>query len=288
MTFHLIHRRNLTARPLAMDEIKAACPAAFTDHASPETSERYGFVSTAQAIEIIADHGFQPVRAIQKPVRKVAELPFADHMLSFQAPMNIGDVEAAPEIIIYNSHNGKSALKAFAGAFRFICSNGLVAGEGFEARLRHNRLTAQGFADLIAEQAKALPDLMQRIERMKQVKISDKTQLDFIRNAVSLRWEMDPNSANSNTTEAESLRGSFATDYTLRNLNMVFRHADNGRDVWRTFNRVQEGLLRGGVAIRSYTDRQPWGKQRSAKAVQSLSESVRINRSLWDMADALA
>jgi hypothetical protein len=160
--FDLIHRRNLSAETLTIERVQELCPAAFTDHASPETSERYGFVSSANAIAILADHGFAPTRAVQKPVRRAIDLPFADHMITFRPVTGYSDeTDTTPEIILYNSHNGKSALKLFAGAFRFICSNGIVAGDGFQSKMRHSHLTANGFSDMVAEQGQTLPALMQ-------------------------------------------------------------------------------------------------------------------------------
>ena len=289
MPFDLIHTHNPNAHALTLDQVQQACPAAFTDHASPETSERYGFVSTANAIDILADHGFAPVRAIQKPVRKLSQLPFADHMLTF-APQGLADTGAPDraEIVLYNSHNGRSSIKLFSGCYRFICSNGLVAGEGFEAKARHSRLTANLFSDMVADQAQALPNLMQRIERMKQREISPADCLTFARGAATLRWAIDPNSEFTNTTETESLRGSFATNQTSLDLEHATRYGDQGPSLWRLFNRTQEGLIRGGVRVRSYTDRKPQGTIRKARPIASLPESVRINRQLWDMADAIA
>ena len=285
--FDLIHRRNLTAETLTIDQVKDTCPAAFTDHASPETSERYGFVSSANAISILADHGFAPTRAIQKPVRKAVDLPFADHMITFRPVTGYSDeTETAPEIILYNSHNGKSALKLFAGAFRFICSNGIVAGDGFQAKMRHSRLTANGFSDMVAEQGQTLPALMESIQRMRATNWGQDIARGFIQQAANLRWQPDP-------TETDILcrdifTGSFANGYTLRDLDTATRNGDTGQDAWRTFNRVQEGLIRGGVRVRSYTDSNPYGKTRRARAVASLSETVRIHRSLWDLANAVA
>jgi hypothetical protein len=287
--FDLIHRRNLTAETLTIEQVQELCPAAFTDHASPELSERYGFVSSANAIAILADHGFAPTRAAQKPVRKAADLPFADHMLTFR-PLNgySDETETAPEIVLYNSHNGKSALKLYCGCYRFICGNGVVAGDGFEAKMRHSRLTANAFSDMVAEQAQTLPALMQNIERMRATQWGQDVARDFILQAAPLRWEGDPETHDWGREYTGELRGSFSNGYTLRDLNAATRYGDAGGDAWRTFNRVQEGLIRGGVRIRSYTDRNPYGKTRRARAVASLPETVRINRQLWDMANAVA
>ena len=289
MPFDLIYSRNGNYSELSRETLQQDCPAAFTGHASPELSERYGFVSTAQAIDILADHGFAPVRAIQKPVRKADQLPFADHMIAFKPTAAFShNGHESPEILLYNSHNGKSSLRLYAGIFRFVCSNGIVAGEGFSAKLRHSRLTADSFADMMIEQAQALPELLERAENMKERDIDLSQAKAFTLKAASLRWDFDPNDSEHGREYQGELRGAFASRYTVMDMLQSRRYEDRGPNLWRVFNRVQESLIRGGVSILSYTDRKPYGTLRQAKAVASLPETVRINRNLWDLADAIA
>jgi hypothetical protein len=292
MPFDLIHTHNENAAALTIDQMKERCPAAFSTGASPETSGRYGFVNTADAITILQDNGFQPVRAIQKPSRKGGSVLFNDHMISFNAPKAFDGEGEQGNLILYNSHNAKSSLRIFCGAYRYICSNGIVAGEGFEAKMRHSMLTANSFNDLVNDQAQALPALMDNIDRLKSIAMDPKQVLDFAYDAAELRWGMDPtwkpNSELTNTTEAESLRGSFATAQTVTDMNATRRYGDAGSDAWTVFNRAQESLIRGGVRIRSYTERNQHGANRKARPIAALAETVRVNRKLWDMADALA
>ena len=283
--FDLIHTHSPNADALTMEQVMQACPAAFTKHASPATSERYGFVSTSNAIEILADHGFAPVRAIQKPVRKLSELAYADHMLTF-APTGLSDPNAQDraEIVLYNSHNGRSALKLFAGNFRMICSNGLVAGEGFEAKARHSKLTAQGFSDMVIQQAESLPAMMQRIERMKETTLEHEQAIDLAYNAASLRWEHE--------NDVEGMpNGSFAYNRTVNDMIRPNRFEDRQQDLWTYFNTAQEKLIRGGARVLSHTKatrQRGYPTVRKARAISSLPESIRINRKLWDLAEKIA
>jgi len=285
MPFDLIHTHKPNAATLTRDEVMQACPAAFTKHASPATSERYGFVSTSNAIDILADHGFAPVRAIQKPVRKMSDLAYADHMLTF-APTGLADPTAPDraEIVLYNSHNGKSALKLFAGNFRMICSNGLVAGEGFEAKARHSKLTAQGFSDMVTQQAESLPEMMQRIERMKETTLETWQALGLALRATQLRWEHE--------NDVEGMpNGSFAYNRTVNDMIRPNRFEDRQQDLWTYFNTAQEKLIRGGARVLSHTKAtrlRGYPTIRKARAISSLPESIRINRQLWDLAEKVA
>ena len=283
MPFDLIHTHTESAPVLTTAQILDNCPAAFTQRKSPELSRRYGFVDTAQAISILNDHGWNPVRAVQKPSRLSENIPFQDHMLSF-APAQLDDRDNQPNLILYNSHNGKSALKLFIGVYRCLCSNGIIAGDSlFESKLRHSATTANGFSNLITSQSNNVPMLMDRIDGM-QSQILDHDQIvDFAYDAVNLRWDM------LQDTPPDNRNGSYADQFrTVKQALRVRRHGDAGNDKYTVFNRLQESLIRGGVEIESYTKRNPNGATRKAKPLASLAETVRVNRELWNLADRVA
>jgi len=278
----LIYTRRPDNNALSFDEVAQLAPAAFNSAAHPETSNRYSPVSTLDAMAVLRDYGFHPVQAAQKKARTTEGNRFAQHLIAF-AQDRAEDGETRPEIVLYNSHDGGSSLKLFGGAFRFICSNGIVAGDGYEAKARHVGSSVQGVENMLRDVAGSLPDLMARIDRMRGVQIERGQALEFAYNAAKLRWDMMPDKWQAD----DAPRGSFADDLTARHLLRTYRREDAGADMWHTFNRVQEGLIRGGSRIVSFTDKSPHGSRRRAKAVGSVSESVRINRDLWDMAGEL-
>ena len=285
MPFDLIHTSNANAAAIDLQTIIDNCPAVLTGSKSPDVSNRYGLVSSLGAINVLADYGYRPVKAIQRPSRKEGQQHYAAHMLSFAHDRDLeSDSETRPEVIIYNSHDGKSALKIFAGAYRFICSNGIIAGDGFQASMRHSNKTAQGFESLLADQAKALPEMMHKINTMKQTKIDNEQAVDFAYNAATLRWEYEDQSKRTG-------RGSFAYNATVSDMLRPERYEDKGQDIWTMFNIAQEKLIRGGARILSHTEtttRRGYPTIRKARAIQSLPETVRINRKLWDLAELVA
>jgi len=281
----LIYTRRPDARTLTFDEVAQLAPAAFNSAAHPETSDRYRPVSTLDAIDVLADHGFRPVQAAQKKTRKASASRYAEHLIAF-AKDHAGDGETRPEIVLYNSHNASSSLKLFGGAFRFICSNGIVAGDGYEAKARHVGSSVEGVDAMLRDIVKGLPDMLDRIGHLQRAEIDHEQALEFALNAASLRWEMMPTQEEIATAEAP-LRGSYTERKTVRDLLRAYRREDAQPTAWHTFNRVQEGLIRGGVNVASFTEKSPHGSRRKARPVGSVSESVRINRSLWDMAGDL-
>jgi hypothetical protein len=61
------------------------------------------------------------------------------------------------------------------------------------------------------------------------------------------------------------------------------RAEDVGDDAWRTFNVVQEHLVRGGVQLAMER-----GRRRSTRGLTSIRQNLRVNTALWEAAAALA
>lgn len=292
MPLDLIITRKETAAAMELSDIADICPAVLTETAAPETSGRYGFINTMQAMQILGDYGFRPTQATQRPSRNAAHRPFAMHAISFahDRDLNENNKDSRPEIILYNSHDGKSALKLFSGVFRFICSNGIVAGNGFQSKMRHSHTTANGFESMLKDTAANLPRMMQRVSTLQETTVDTEAALDFAYNAAALRWEQMPQGGFMPPEQAKP--GAYFSRRTVRDMFQANRYEDHGPTAWLVFNRIQENIMRGGPSIVSLTSRaketgQGW-KLRKSKAITSLPKTIDVNRKLWDLADALA
>lgn len=256
MSKNLIFSRRADDLPMTYVEIEKRAPSIFAVDKAPHLSERYGQVTTGKALQIMLDHKFYPVQAAQ-----VGKGLHAKHMIAFSPeyrPDQSG--EGRPELILYNSHDGTSALKLFGGYYRFICSNGIVAGEGFESRLRHVSSTVSQFEALIDGVAKRLPTLMDRIESMRSERFSKGEASEFVKTAARLRWD-------------ERL----ITDNTLHDMMMPRRDGDEDTvSKWGVFNHAQEALVRGGVRVGP--------NDRRARALGSINKSLEVNTKLWELA----
>ena len=275
----LIYTRRPDAQPISFDDIAMLAPAAFTADPHPQTSDRYKSVNTLDAVKILHDYGYLPVQAAQRKARREADKGYTQHMLAFAHKFNLLDRDR-PEIILYNSHDAKSSLRLFAGMYRGVCSNGLVAGEGYEGRMRHLASSTGAFEDMLEDVAHTIPSMSDKIKKMKDVSLSYEDALDFAYNASTLRWEAVPEAYSDG-----SLRGAYADRHTASTLLYERRVEDHGYDLWSVFNRAQESLIRGGARLLSFTDRNPYGKRRVSRPVGSVGDNIKINRRLWDMAE---
>jgi len=285
MRTDLIYSRKVDNSPLTLAQIASRAPAALADGHDSSLSGIYGEVDTKKAIEIMADYGYHVTQAAQKKTRRYADMPFAEHLLSFAKP----GIEAEgfadglrPEIILYNSRNGLSSLKLFTGAFRFICSNGIVTGDGQVTKVRHTYQRVAEVEDAIRHAAEVLPGMMDTIRRYREIKLADTDVLEFAKNAVTSRWEW----LEQMTGEE---RGSYASRRTAENVAFgINRREDAANDLWTVYNRVQENIMRGGAPILSVTDKKPQGNWRNASAIRSPKANIDINQRLWQSAEQFA
>jgi hypothetical protein len=278
----LIFSRNADNSPLTLEQIQKRAPAAFTNEKHPERAERYKHINTSQAIDILADYGYQVTQAAQVRSRTEEANKYAHHMLALSNPEQRAIDEGTPEIILYNSGDGKSSWRMFAGFYRFICSNGIIAGNGFEIRARHYQTTASRFEQMIKEAGQRLPDMLSDVERLKDIRLDHIQELGLASQAARIRWNHLDDVLKENGGKPWP-NGTYASAATSWNLVRARRPEDLEPNAWTAFNRIQEGLIRGGVEVYGVSDRNPAGKPRKAKPIGSVKEGLRVNRQLWDL-----
>jgi hypothetical protein len=176
--------------------------------------------------------------------------------------------DAVPEIIYLNSHDGTSAYQLRVGLYRAVCTNGLVISEGtFPVfRVAHR-------GDIVADVVRAALEISERfdvlagaVERMEHTHLDQLERIDFAAQAAALRFP-----------------GISGTGLVPSRLLEARRAEDAGDDLWRTFNVVQENILRGGVVRRT-----PSGRLMRTRAIRAIREDVRLNSALWELALARA
>lgn len=276
---HVIFSRNANNTALTTERIQQLAPAAFSDTKHERLTERYVPLHTSNLIPVMQDYGYSPVQAAQKRSRKVSAEHSA-HMIAFARTIDTdfaqGDVR--PEIILYNSHDGSSSVKLFAGAFRFICSNGIVAGDGFQNRMYHNVSALSGFEDMLRNTVETLPAMMERINLLRNVRLSSAAAHEMAKRGVATRWDM---------FDAQK-KGVYAIDKTITDVLAINRNEDDHMDAFTVFNRIQESVIRGKAFVKSITEATPYGSIRKARPINSVKENIRINSELWNIAEEVA
>jgi hypothetical protein len=57
---------------------------------------------------------------------------------------------------------------------------------------------------------------------------------------------------------------------------------DRASDLWTTFNRVQENMIKGGLRARNKS-----GHSTTTRAVKGIDQNVKLNRALWQLAEGM-
>jgi hypothetical protein len=251
--------------PLSNAQIAYHAPSVMADAAHESRGERYSFIPTIQVIDGLRAEGFEPYEIRQTKVRDAGKREHTKHMVRMRHASQISTKDEVPEVILLNSHDGSSSYQIMSGVFRFVCSNGLIAGDMFNnLRVRH---TGNVVGDVIEGATRILEDAKQigyRIEDYKGIQLSQDEQRAFATAALQLRWGDD-------------------APVTTNRLLSVHRYADMGTDLWTTFNRVQENMMKGGLSGRSST-----GRRTTTRAVGGVNENVKLNKALWTLADSMA
>ena len=255
--------RSNTASPLTDEQLRLAIPSLFAAEKHESRSERFTYVPTIDVLTKLRAEGFEPFSACQTRSRDDGQLAFTKHMLRLRRVDFSQSRDEVPEVIVLNSHNGSSSYQMMAGIFRFVCANGLISADEStqEIRVRHK-------GDIVGEVIEGAYRVVQdfetvqaSIEKMKAVKLLPEELHMFASSALALRW---PNGA--------------APIDTVR-VSQARRPSDTGMDLWTTFNRVQENLLRGGQVGARVN-----GRSARTRAVSGIGQNVALNRGLWMLA----
>lgn len=252
--------------PLDDDQIRQVAPSIFAADKHDSRSERYTYIPTIDILTKLREEGFQPFMVCQTRVRDNGKREHAKHMLRLRHATQVTQSDS-PEIILLNSHDGSSSYQMLGGYFRFVCENGLVLGDTtHDVRVPHKGNVVD---DVVAGAYDVLDgfDLIREVkEGMAEVQLDEHEQHAFARAALAYRY--DTTTAPAPITEQQVLRPR--------------RTDDTGNDLWTTFNRVQESLVRGGQPGRTAT-----GRRTRTRAVTGIDQDVKLNRALWVLADAL-
>jgi len=223
--------------PLTNEQLAAVSPSIMADHAHERVSNRYSRVSTIDVVDNMRELGWMPVRARQMKVRTEDRLGFCKHEIRFQ---RMGDTTLSKvgdetlQAVMTNSHDRSSAFHFNLGVFRLACENGLMVAMGMfnEVKIRHVNFEPDDISMMVEGIAEGGKKVAEHINAMKAVALDNKEQEALARASLNLLFDK------------EELQLMELPPQKLLNPR---RYDDNGSDLWRTFNRIQENVMKGGL-----------------------------------------
>ncbi|OYD60454.1 UNVERIFIED_ORG: uncharacterized protein DUF932 [Burkholderia sp. CF145] len=252
-------------RPLSNDEIAQVAPSILAQTAHESRSARYSYIPTINVLDALRKEGFQPFMVCQTRVRDDDRRAYTKHLVRMR---HVGDIAGreANEIILLNSHDGSSSFQLVGGCFRFVCQNGMVCGDTIaDIRVPHKGDVVGDVIEGAFRMLDSFEAAAEQREGMMASVLDEGVQTAFARAALALRYDEDK-----------------PAPVTERQLLAPRRVEDRAPDLWSTFSRVQENLIRGGLHGRNAS-----GRSITTRPVTAIDQNIRLNRALWVLAHEL-
>jgi len=271
----LSHSRSAQAL-LSLDDVRRVAPSAFATEKHGSRSEAYTYIPTSQVIEGMITQGFHPFAASQSRARDAQRREFTKHMIRFRHGAALEKAGySQPEVVVVNSHDGTSAYKLFAGIFRSACLNGLIVADSMVGSLSvpHKGNIVDKVIEGSFEVLRGSDAALAKSREWSGLMLTSGEQAAFAEAAHTLRFA--------------GPEGHVETPIRPDQLLSARRYGDDGPDLWRTFNRVQENVIRGGL---HGVQRGPSGRRRNVttREIKGIDQDVRLNRALWTLAERMA
>lgn len=258
---------------LTEDQLHVNVPSVFSMKAHTKTSSNYALIPTIDCIRGLEKAGFYPVKAKETNCRDENNAPFAKHLLRFRREGIVEVGGSVPEIVMINSHDGKNSYQLKAGIYRLVCANGLVVGSELFARtIRHQGDVVSKVVEAAGEIIDIIPKAVTIIEEWKGIQLNEDQRIAYAESAALLKWDKE-------------------TRLLASKLLSPRRVQDTSKDLWSTFNVLQENIIKGGIRYRnSPTEENPYAhvRRNSTRAINSVSENTRLNCALWNLTEKMA
>lgn len=248
---------------LTNEQLVVKAPAIGATHPHHTASERYSFVPTLTAVNLLRDLGWTPVEARQSRTRGDKE-GFQKHMIRFM----MGDLDLGQErcdLCLVNGHALDAAFNLLASIWRKACGNGLmVSSELASFSHRHVNFSPDKFVDSAQLIAGQTGEIASRVGEFKMIELSPEESAAFAASAIDIAWD-----EGKAPLKPETL--------------LTRRRFDDTKDtLWNTYNVVQENIVKGGLK-----DNFKKGS-RKTRGVKSIDGDIRLNKALWTLTEKMA
>jgi hypothetical protein len=256
--------------PLAEDQMQRVAPSIFATGKHASRSERYAWIPTIDVLRGLRREGFEPYMVAQGISRLEGKTEYTKHLVRLRHAAQVRSRPEAPEIILINSHDGASSYQLLAGAFRFVCCNGLVVGDVVDdIRIPHKGRIQDEVIEGAVRVLERFDAVDAAIDGMKATTLAPDEERAFASAALALRYGVPS-------------EGQPPAPITAGQLLQARRPDDRGASLWTTFQRVQENTVRGGLVGRSAN-----GRRMHTREVSSIDRNVSLNRALWVLAEEM-
>jgi hypothetical protein len=235
-------------------------------------SSRYSFVSTLDAVDLLRETGWFPIKVGQSGTRSSLKEGFQKHYIRFARNEHLDAKDERVDLILYNSHDLGSSFKLIASIWRQVCGNGLmVASELANYTHRHVGFNPDDFMESAVKIADSTSVIADQVSALKEIHLLEEERQIFAEAAHRLVYDA-PETA---PIKPEKLLGSR-------------RFADDNSDLFTTYNVVQENIIKGGLHGAVYNPETRKTRKITTRPVRSLDRDIKLNQALWVLTEKMA
>jgi len=232
---------------------------------SPYVTERYKIADSRIIADTLSQYGWQLQGLSAARVRKskdgnpytLNKDGYQKHLMFFEKQGVELDHGNRMTIVVRNSYDTNTSVNLFSGIYRLVCANGLIVGDTLVPGESIKHVGESFWYELltaIGNIAAKTENCTEQLKRM-QNKIVNQTDAHFLNHA-----------ATALRTEKQFVGSSPRRVEDLKN------------DLYTTYNRLQEDLIKGGITVRDKD-----GQLSKMRALNAPDEIVRVNTELFNL-----
>lgn len=274
-----------TARAYTEDELRRLAPSVFATTPHESRSERFQPIPTYEIVKALAKEGFSVVGVKQSKTRVEGKADFTKHLLRIRRlddqKLQVGD--SVFEMMLKNANDGTGAYDLLGAIWKILCGNSLVTKTATldEVKVRHTG-TPEGVMSKVVEGTYRVLQESERILAAPQdwsvINLTSGAREAFAKAAHTLRFDDEP-------IDIEGRE--IAPVIEPKQLLIPRRFEDGGKDLWTTFNVIQENAIKGGLQGHRYSEALGKDRRVTTRPIKGIDQDVKLNRALWVLAEEL-
>jgi len=247
---------------LTLNDIALRAPSILATQPVPGASDKYSFVPTTAAIEMIMGAGWKPYSAYQSHVRKDYKRGFQRHVINFTMGQEVTAVgDEIFSLMLSNSHDRGSAFQLSMGVYRLVCSNGLIIGsDKFNFSHKHIGFDSTAFLADVKEVVTHTAEISHKVDNFKEI-------------------GMTPSEIGVYAAAASQLISDEPETINQADITRPRRWEDKVDNLWMVYNRTQENVMRGGVRRHG---------MKKTRNIKNIDRSTKLNKALWVLTEKMA
>jgi len=256
-------RKNINLIPLNNDinKLSAFIPSLDSSwRASQRINSKATMVESLDAVREFQRQGWNIAGAYEQ--RNNQNRKVGSHFIKMEHPdfkikNSKGQTEAVATMNISNSCDGSKPMNLDLGAYRQVCSNGLIAHTSYSSeKVPHTEKGQYSLQEILCDLGIRTQGVMEEFNKLKERNLSPKEAMHLATQAAEIRF------GKGHRIDVSQL------------LNTV-REEDKGDDVWTVFNRIQENLTQP----HRITDH----LGNIMNGITNVEEDTRINKELFEL-----